>query len=312
MTARAASRLAQMLAILLAMSFAVFCLIGLMPGDPVDMMAAGNPHMTPADITRLRAIYGLDRPLPERYLHWLGRALQGDFGYSRLYGLPVLDALLPRLWNTLALLGAALGLTVIISVPAGVYAARKPGGVYDSISGFMALAALSAPPFWVGLLSICYFSAMKGWLPASADLSNPLSLLQPVFALALANAAVYLRHARGAMIGALSAPHIRTARAKGCTESRVVWRHAFRGALAPLVTLFMLDLGTLCGGAVTVETVFAFPGMGKLMFDAVSGNDYNLALVGVLLLTAAVLVMNFIADIAYGLLDPRARAGEAA
>jgi peptide/nickel transport system permease protein len=305
MTAFAGRRFLQMALLLLAMSFAVFCLIGLMPGDPVDLMAAGNPRITPEDLARLRAVYGLDQPLMARYLHWLKEALHGDFGYSRLYGLPVPQVILPRLLHTLVLLGTALALTVIVAIPAGVLAARWRGGWYDRAAGFAALAGLSAPPFWIALLGITLFSAMLGWLPASADMTNPLSLVLPVLTLTLAGLAVYVRHTRGAMVEALKAPHIRTARAKGCTERRVVWVHAFRNALAPVLTIFMLDLGTLCGGAVTIETVFAFPGMGKLMFDAVQGNDYNLALVAFLMLTALVFLMNFLADVAYALLDPR-------
>lgn len=306
MTGFAGQRFLQTAALLLVLSFAVFCLIGLMPGDPVDLMAAGNPRLTPADIAHLRAIYGLDQPLAGRYLHWLLAALRGDFGYSRLYGLPVLEVLRPRLLNTLLLLGTALFFTVIIAIPAGVHAARRKGGPFDAAAGVFALAGLSAPPFWIALLSICFFSAKLGWLPASADPAKPLSLILPVATLTLASLAVYVRHARGAMIRALEAPHIRTARAKGCSEARVVWAHAFRNALPPVLTIFMLDLGGLCGGAVTIETVFAFPGMGKLMFDAVQGNDYNLALAGFLLLAALVFLMNFLADAAYALLDPRA------
>jgi peptide/nickel transport system permease protein len=306
----ACRRFLQMALLLLAMSFTIFLLIGLMPGDPVDLMTAGNPHMTAADALRLRTLYGLDKPLTERYLHWLASATKGDLGYSRLYGLPVLQVIIPRLVNTLTLLGSALGLTVLAAVPLGVYAARHEGRMGDRVVSTLALAGMSAPPFWVALMFIYFFSVSLGWLPASADLNNFRSLILPVMALVISGLAVYVRHMRVAMAEALQAAYIRTARAKGCAESRVVWGHAFQGALIPVVTIFMLDLGTLCGGAVTIETVFAFPGMGKLMFDAVMGNDYNLALTGFLLLTAAVLVANFLADIVCSLLDPRVESGD--
>lgn len=301
------TRLLQSLGALLLASLAVFLLIGLMPGDPVDLMAAGNPDMTPADIARLRERYGLDQPLLARYGHWLAAALQGDFGYSRLFSLPVLDVIWPRLLNTAALMGMALALTVALAVPAGVWAAWRRGSAGDRLLNLVCFAGMSLPAFWVALLLIALFAVTLQWLPASASLSNPLSLILPVATLALGGLAAYIRHTRSAMTEALQADHIRTAHAKGCGTARVLWGHAFRNALAPVVTLLMLDLGALLGGALTVETVFAFPGMGKLMFDAVMGNDYNLALVGFLILTAMVLAANLLADTLYARLDPRAR-----
>jgi len=308
-------RLAQAVATLLLLSFLVYTLIGLMPGDPVDLMIAGNPNMTAEDAARLREIYGLDRPLLARYGSWLSSALAGELGYSRLYGLPVLDVIFPRLLNTLLLMGIALGLTVALAVPLGVLAACRKNRLTDRLIGIFCLAGISLPAFWLGLLLIALFSVTLGWLPAGAVLDSGdikirlLSMVLPVLTLTLAGLAIYIRHLRSAMIDALRADHIRTARAKGCSEPRVVWHHAFRAALPPLVTLFMLDLGTLVGGAMTVETVFAWPGMGKLMFDAVMGNDYNLALCGFLVLATCVLVANMFADMLYALLDARVAAG---
>ena len=298
-------RLLQMLATLGVMSLLVYTLIGLMPGDPVDLMLAGNPHITPEDAIRLKALYGLDRPLLERYGHWLQAVLGGDAGYSRLYGLPVLDVLLPRLRNTACLMGLSLLLTLVISIPLGVYAARRPQSWADKAINIFCLSGMSLPVFWLALLLISLFVVRLGWLPASASLADPLSLLLPTLTLTVSGLAVYIRHTRTAMIGALQADHIKTALAKGCSPARVIWNHAFKNALPPVVTLLMLDLGALLGGAVTVETIFAFPGMGKLMFDAVMGNDFNLALTGFLLLTAFVMLGNFLADVTYALLDPR-------
>jgi peptide/nickel transport system permease protein len=304
-------RLLQFIVTLAAVSFAVYALIGLMPGDPVDLMIAGNPHMTPEDAVRLRAIHGLDQPLLTRYLHWATAALSGDMGYSRLYHVAVLDVIWPRLWNTIILLGVSLSVTLAIALPLGVYAAEKRGSMTDRVINVTTLAGLSVPPFWLGLLLIVVFAVQLGWLPAGSDPTSGITLrglALPVATLAIANLAAYTRHLRAAMTEALAADHIRTARAKGCSDSRVLWHHAFKNALPPVVTLLMLDIGTLVGGAVTIETVFAFPGMGKLMFDAVMGNDYNLALCGFLILTAMVLLTGMLGDFLYRVIDPRQRA----
>ena len=294
-----------MLVTLLVMSFLVYALIGLMPGDPVDLMLAGNPHITPEDAIRLKALYGLDRPLLERYGHWLQTLLGGDAGYSRLYGLPVMEVLLPRLRNTAVLMGLSLSLTLTVALPLGVYAAQRPQSLADKAINIFCLSGMSLPAFWLALLLISLFVVKLGWLPASATLSNPLSLLLPVLTLSAGGLAIYIRHMRSAMIEALKADHIKTALAKGCSEARVIWNHAFKNALPPVITILMLDLGALMSGAVTVETIFAYPGMGKLTFDAVMGNDFNLVMVGFLLLTGFVLLGNFMADVVYGFLDPR-------
>lgn len=305
MTAALIQRLFQMAATLLVMSFIAYILIGLMPGDPVDLMLAGNPHLTPDDAARLKALYGLDRPLLERYVHWLLSTFRGEAGYSRLFNLPVIDVLLPRLLNTAILMLASLLLTVGVAVPLGVYAARRPGSAFDRFINIFCLAGLSMPAFWLALLLMSLFVVKLHVLPASASLGNPASLVLPIITIAMGGLAGYARHMRSAMMEALTADHIRTARAKGCSETQVTWKHAFRNALPPAVTLLMLDLGTMLSGAVTVETIFAYPGMGKLMFDAVMGNDFNLALAGFLLLTAVVLACNLMADVLYARLDPR-------
>lgn len=313
---RSAAKMASTALSLLIMSFVVFTLIGLMPGDPVDLMIAGNPRMTPEDANRLRALYGLDKPLVERYGNWLLAALAGDLGYSRLFGLPVTEVLWPKFVNTGILLGLSLALSLAVALPLGVFAAARRGTVADRTANFLCLAGISLPSFWTGLLMISLFSVMLGWLPASTrfedgDFFGSLqSLILPVATLAIGNIAVYARHTRNGVIAALSQDHIRTARAKGCSRPRVLWRHAFPFAFLPLATLVMLDLGLLFGGALTVETVFGFPGMGKLMFDAIMGNDFNLALSGFLLLTAFVLLANALADVLYGYLDPRVAAAE--
>lgn len=300
-------RILQSAFVLFLVSFFVYILIGLMPGDPVDLMLAGNPHMTPADAERLRSLYSLDKPLTERYAHWLSAALGGDFGYSRLYHLPVLEVLGERLMNSLLLMTLSLCVTLMIAIPLGVMAAAKKDSLADRFINLFCFTGAALPPFWIGLMFMILFAVMLGWLPASSAGAGWKGLVLPVATLSLAGLAGYTRHIRSAMIDQLRADHIRTARAKGCSTYRVLFIHALRGALIPLATLLALDFGTLFGGALTIETIFGWPGMGKMIFDAIMGNDYNLALIGLLVMTGAVLAGNFLADVAYAFLDPRVK-----
>ena len=303
-------RLAESFIVLLVMSAVIYGLIGLMPGDPIDIMISGDPNLTTEDAQRLKALYGLDRPLYERYLIWLGNALQGDFGFSRIFGQPVLDVLVPRLGNTLLLMGLAFFLAFMLALPAGVLAARKPGGLLDGAVNLVAFAGISLPPFWLAILLIILFSVTLGWLPAGgmgdgSFGSSAQHLILPALTLTLASVGGHLRYLRAAMIEALRQDYIRTARAKGLDEVGVVTRHALRNAMIPVVTILALDFGTLFGGALITETMFGWLGMGKTIYDAVMGKDYNLALVGLLLATVTVLLANLLADLAYAWLDPR-------
>lgn len=308
-------RLLQALIVLWVMSFVTYGLLALMPGDPIDLMLAGDPNVTSADVARLRALQGLDQPFLERYGDWLITAVSGDFGYSRLFGAPVLDVLAPRLLNSLLLMGLAFMLAVSIALPASVAAARHAGSGADRLINLLCFAGVSVPQFWLALLMILLFAVSLGLFPASGmstigdgglgDRAAHLAL--PVITLAIASIAQYTRHGRAAMIEVLREDYIRTARAKGVAERLILWRHAFRNALIPVVTIMALDFGALFSGALIVETMFAYLGMGKTIYDAVMGNDYNLALVGLLLATAVTLAANFAADIAYGLIDPRIR-----
>lgn len=307
-------RLIHSLIVIAVMSFVIYGLMGLMPGDPVDLMISADPNVTAEDAERLRALYGLDQPLWSRYLNWLGAAVQGDFGYSRLYSQPVWSAIVPALQNTLILLISSLTLALVIALPAGIYAATRPYSIADYSINLAAFAGISMPPFWLGILLIMVFAVILGWLPAggTADASGATGLWEslkflvlPVAALTIAGVGSHTRYMRASMIETLRQDYIRTARAKGLTENRVVLHHALRNALIPVVTILALDLGVLFSGALITETVFAYPGMGKLIFDAIMGNDYNLALVGLLLATALTLAGNLLADIAYASLDPR-------
>ncbi|WP_119462264.1 ABC transporter permease [Rhodospirillaceae bacterium SYSU D60014] len=311
-------RLAETALVLLVMSFVIYGLISLMPGDPIDLMIASDPSLTPEDAARLKAVYGLDRPLHERYLAWLGAALQGDFGYSRLYARPVLEVLWPRLGNTVLLMGASFTLALLLALPAGILAAARPHGLGDNLINLVAFAGISIPTFWLAILLIILFAVVLGVLPAGGTATVGIApgslaaladratyLVLPVLTLTLVSAGTLIRYIRAAMIEALRQDHIRTARAKGVGPIRLLLHHALRNAMIPVVTILALDFGTLFSGALVAETIFAYLGMGKTIYDAVMGNDYNLALVGLLLATAVVLLANLLADLAYAWLDPR-------
>ena len=313
MTRFIAIRLLQMIAVIAVMSFVVYALIGLMPGDPIDLMISSNPRLSPADAVRLKALYGLDKPLIERYFAWARAALTGDFGYSRLYLQPVLTVLLPRLGNTAVLMGASLFCAYALALPLGMIAARRPGSAVDGAVNLLAFAGISVPSFWLALMLILVFAATLGWFPAGGvatigDGSFPdrlNHLVLPVTTLTLVSMGAHLRYIRASMIETLRQDFIRTARAKGAGEFRVLAGHALRNAFIPVVTVLALSFGNLFSGALITETMFAYPGMGKLIYDAVMGNDYNLALAGLLLATLVTLVANLGADIAYAALDPR-------
>ncbi len=303
-------RLTGSLVVLAIMSLVVFVLIGLMPGDPLDLLIAGNPTLTAADAARLRALYGLDQPLIDRYLAWAGQALTGDFGWSRSFSRPALEILGGALLNTLQLLLPALLLALGLAVPLGLLAAAKPRGLADRIAEILALLSLSVPTFWLALLLIFLFAVELRWLPAGGGGDGTLggtlaALALPVTTLALGSLGHFLRFMRAAAGEAMTQDWVRTARAKGVPRRRMLWRHVLPAASLPLVTLVGLSVGALFSGALVTEILFRQLGMGRVLYDAIMGNDYNLALVGLLTATAATLAGNLLADLAYARLDPR-------
>ncbi|MEJ2171581.1 MAG: ABC transporter permease [Woeseiaceae bacterium] len=302
----------QSLVVLTIMSFVIYSLIGLMPGDPIDLMISANPNMTAADAAALRELYGLDLPVYERYWNWLTTALSGDLGYSRLFGQPVLDVLIPALKNSVVLMGTAFVLAVCIAIPVGTFAASKPRSALDYGVNLFAFAGISIPSFWLALMLIIVFGVFLGWLPAGGIAADGAGLLEqakymvlPVATIATLSIGSYSRYTRSSMLEVLRQDYIRTARAKGASRSRVVWKHALRNAMIPVVTILALDFGYLFSGALVTETIYSWPGMGKLIFDSVMGNDFNLALVALLFATALTLTGNLLADICYAFLDPR-------
>ena len=313
-----ATRAVEIAVTLALMSFVVYLLIGLMPGDPIDLMLAGDPRMTSEDAARLRKVYGVDGPLLERYLAWAHQLLLGNLGYSRSYSQPVLVVLAPRLLNTLQLAGLAFVISIAIALPLGIWAANHPRSKADYLINLFCFAGISTPPFWLALLMITLFAVSLGWLPAGgmADIrpgtSWDVALWQklrfmalPVATLTLVHIGSYTRFMRGAMIETLRQDYVRTARAKGASDCRVLWRHAFANALAPVLTILGLSFGGLFSGALITEIMFAWPGMGKAIYQAILDNDYNLALVGLLFVTFATIVSNLLADLALVAVDPR-------
>lgn len=306
-------RTVQALLVLLVMSFVIYGLIGLMPGDPLDQMLASAPGATPEVIAHLRAIYGLDQPLTTRYWHWLVAALGGDLGFSRLHSQPVTTVLGPALWETSKLMLTSFVLSVALAMVLGIVSALRPGGWADGAISLLAFGGISVPVFWLALVMILVFAVQLHWLPASGTstvgeggwLDHARHLVMPVATLALANTGQFTRYVRAAMVETLGADHIRTARAKGAPEARVVLVHALRNAMIPVVTVMALSFGTLFSGALITETMFAIPGMGKTIYDAILGNDFNLALTGLLFATIVTLGSNLVADLLYGWLDPR-------
>ena len=306
-------RLVESVLVLILMSFLIYAIMALMPGDPIDIMVQSDPNLTTADGVRLKALYGLDRPLGERYANWFSSAIRGDFGYSRIHNRPALDILVPRLANTAWLMLASLVLSLILALPIGVYSALRPHSRTDYLINFMALGGISVPVFWLALMLIVIFSVWLGWFPAggmhtvgdSSLIDSARHMVLPVITLSVASIGGLTRYVRAAMMEVMRHDYIRTARAKGLSMNTVVFKHALRNAMIPVVTVLALSFGTLFSGALITETMFSYLGMGKLIYDSIIGNDYNMALVSLLFATALVLICNLAADLAYAWLDPR-------
>lgn len=306
-------RLFHSLILFAIMAVVIYGLIGLMPGDPVDLMISGNPHMTPEDAVRLRAQYGLDQPLLMRFGHWALDALRGELGYSRLFSQPVGEVIVSRLPYTILLMGSALTLALMLALPSGLLAAYNNGRWPDRLISLGCMIGISTPTFWLALVLMLLFSVQLGWLPAnssavaeSTDLGAKLkALIMPLLTLTLGLTATYTRYLRAALLEAAQQDFMRTARAKGLTPFAALTRHALHHGILPLITLVGIEFGSLLSGALITETLFSWPGMGRLIYEAIMGNDYNLALVALLLGVAMTLLGNALADSAVRRLDPR-------
>ncbi len=312
-------RLIQTVITIAMLSFVCFYILSLMPGDPVDILASSNPHITSEDVARLKALYGLDKPAYVRYMNWLKTVITGDLGYSRTYKIPVSELIGPRLANTFFLSLAALGLSILVAIPLGIIAALKQGTKFDYVINLGAFAGISVPSFWLGIVLILAFSVWLGMFPAGGTFTIGAGELSgwefikdrmkymtlPVLSLTALQLGSFVRYARSSMIESMRADYIRTARAKGLSRLTVVLGHGFRNALIPLVTVIAISFSFIFSGAIITETVFAYQGVGKLVYDSVIANDFNVAMIAFMISVAMVLVMNLVADILYGYLDPR-------
>lgn len=305
-------RVLQFVPTLLIVSVVVFAMVRAIPGDPASAMLGATAK--PEQVEALRREMGLDRPVWVQYAIWVGALLRGDFGNSVLNDFPVAALIGGKLPATLALAVGSLTVGLAIAVPAGIVAAVKAGGAADrAIAAFFGVA-LGVPTFWLGILLVLVFSLRLGWLPPSGYVpvaENPAAslkmLLLPSLTLGIYLSAIFGRFLRAALLETLGQDHVRTARAKGLRPPAVVAGHVVRNAMIPVVTVFALQFGGLVGGAVIVEAIFAWPGVGRLLVTSISSRDYAVVQAIILFSAVAFLAVNLLTDLLYGLLDPRVR-----
>jgi len=314
----AAKRLAASLPTLLLILVGIFCLLQFAPGDTVDAMLAQMGGGDAAIAADLRRFYGLDLSVAEQLAHYLWRLVWLDLGFSAIYGKPVATVILERLPATLSLMGASLSFAFAAGMALGVIAARRVNRWPDTLISTLGLIFYATPSFWFGLMAIVLFSVHLQWLPAGGFgdvamgytgvrrvLDIAWHLVLPTLTLGLIFLAIYLRIMRASMLEVLSLDFVRTARAKGLRETRIITRHVLRNALLPMVTLIGLQAGTMLGGAVVVESVFSLPGLGRLAYESVVQRDLN-TLLGIVFVSALlVIAVNFLVDMLYARLDPR-------
>jgi len=305
-------RLLAVIPVLIGLSLIVFLLLALIPGNPAQALLGA--WATPENVARINRELGLDKPLYQQYFIWVGNLLQGDFGRSYVLNRPVIDEVLDRLGATLILGGTALLISSVLGLLAGVISAVRQFGWADRTITLLVLLGISLPSFWIGLLMIMVFAVQLQWFPASGmyaiwggggvrDLLHHLAM--PAITLALVATGVIARLTRTAMLEVLRQDYIRTARAKGLSERKVIWRHAFRAALVAVIPVIGIQAGFVLGGAVYIETVFQWPGLGAMLVKAVATRDLLLVQGGVLVAAAAYVLINLCADILQSLLDPR-------
>ena len=312
MLGHALRRLALSLPTLWLVSIIVFAIMRAVPGDPAEVMA--GDLATPETLAQMRQDMGLDRSLPVQYATWLGAILRGDFGVSLLTGEPVLPAMLKRFAVTAQVVVPAFVLAMLLAIPAGVTAAARRNSPRDFATVMLVVIGLSVPSFWIGLLLILFFGVQLQWLPTvgfvslTEDIGVALTyLVLPVAALVLHEMAVVTRMARSSTLEVLGHEYITHARAKGLPESKVLWRHALPNAVAPVLTVAGMLLGSMLGGAAVIETVFTLPGLGRFLLDGIYARDYPVVQ-GVLLLVACVKIgVNLMVDLLYPLFDPRVK-----
>ena len=313
MTQFVARRLLATVPLLFFVSLVVFSFVHVLPGDPAVLFL--GEEATPETLAKFRTRLGFDRPLVTQYVEWLGRALRGDLGRSLRTNQPVTEAILQRLPVTLELLGAALAVSLAIAIPAGIVSAVKRNSGVDLVSTVFALIGFSLPNFWLGLILIYVFALLLRWLPPSgfaplpALADNARSLILPALTLGTALAALITRQLRSGMLEVLRQDYVRTAQAKGLGQGVVVAKHALKNALIAVVTVIGLQIGGLLGNTIITESLFALPGVGRLMIDAVFSRDFFIVQGVVLFLAVGYVLSNLIVDVLYSYLDPRIRLG---
>lgn len=300
------SRLASAAVVMFGVLCLVFLLIHLVPGDPVEVMLGESAQ--PADREALRRSLGLDRPLLEQFGHYLSNVLRFDLGVSLHSKRPIIDILAERIPATLELATAALLVALLIALPLGVLSAVRKDSLWDHSAMAVSLLGISIPNFLMGPLLILLFAVWLGWFPVSGR-TGLASLVLPAVTLGTAMAAILSRMLRATLLDVLGEDYIRTARAKGLGPRAVIWRHALRNALLPVITLLGLQLGALLAGAVITEAVFSWPGIGQLIIDSIQRRDYPVVQACVLLISLSYVLVNTLTDLAYGWFDPRVRQG---
>lgn len=297
-----AKRLLQLVPVLFGVSVAVFLMIHLIPGDPAVLIAGRDA--TEQDIEAVRRSLELDRPLPLQYLQFLGRAVVGDFGESFRSGRPVIDEIGFRYWNTLLLGFSAVVFGTVLGVATGIFTAVYRNGWFDSGALVISLLGISMPQFFLGILLMLFFSVYLGWLPLTGA-GSLAHLVLPTLTLGIPNAAIISRITRSSLVEVLGQDYVRTARAKGLSSRVVIYRHAFRNAMIPVLTVVGLQMGYLLGGAVVTETVFAWPGIGRLIVQSIASRDFPVVQASVLMLAVTFVLINLLTDLFYRVLDPR-------
>jgi peptide/nickel transport system permease protein len=292
-------RILQLIPLMIGITLITFFVIHMAPGDPTAMFT--DPNIKPEELTRIRANWGLDKPVPVQYFIWLKNAAKLDFGTSYVSGKPVIDEIAERLPNTIILMSISFFLILLISIPVGVISAVNKGSVFDNVFTIISFIFMSIPSFWLAMILMMIFSLKLGWVPPFGN------LILPVVTMVLGGLAGITRYQRASMLEVLKCEYIKVARAKGLPEKTVIYKHALRNALIPIVTLLGLSLPDLFGGAFIIETIFAWPGMGRLGVSAVFSRNYPV-IMGIAVLTSTLIVIgNLFADIGYAMVDPRIR-----
>ncbi len=314
-------RIIQLIPVLVLISIASFALLNAMPGDPLADLMMADPDMSEEDLANLRRIYGLDQPFHMRYLRWMGGILtEGDLGMSQQYKVPVTTLIARNIENTVYLIGSSFILSIFVAIPIGIYSALRQYSLGDYFWTGFAFFGFSVPNHWLGLLLLFVFAFQLGWVPVGGfrsirvppgfwnELIDRLQyLILPMITLGISSMAGWMRYMRSTMLEVIREDYIRTARAKGVAERIIIYKHALRNAVLPVITLVMLAIPVMFGGAVITEAVFVYPGMGRLFWHSLINHDQFVAMSIIMIIAVMVVIFNLLADILYAWVDPRIR-----